>query len=92
MELAARQGPGTGNPERRTATRHRVFKGATLTYNKGYGALECTVRNLSERGARLSLGETIGLPPSFDLTISGEQPRPARVVWRSMIAAGVAFC
>lgn len=91
MDLARQNGSSNSNPERRATVRQRVFKGATLTYNRGFGALECTVRNQSDSGARLSLGETIGLPPQFELTIAGEQPRSARVIWRSMIAAGVAF-
>lgn len=71
--------------------RQRVLKGATLTYNRGFCALECTVRNRSDTGARLAFGETMGLPPRFDLAVDGQQPRPARVVWRSMIAAGIVF-
>lgn len=79
-------------PERRSAMRHKVLKGATLSFNKGYGALECVVRNLSGRGARLHLGETTAVPNFFSLEIAGEQtPRSARVRWRSQTAVGVEF-
>lgn len=78
--------------ERRSATRHRVFKGGRLSFNKGYGALECVVRNLSERGARLALGETTAVPNAFDLEIAGEgMARTAHVRWRSPTAVGVEF-
>lgn len=78
--------------ERRSETRHRVFKGGRLSFNKGYGALECVVRNLSERGARLALGETTAVPNAFDLEIAGEgMARTAHVRWRSPTAVGVEF-
>ena len=78
--------------DRRQGDRRRVLKGARLTFNKGYGAFECVVRNLSEGGARLSLGDTSAVPSQFDLLITGEDaPRPATVRWREMTALGVSF-
>ena len=78
--------------DRRCETRHRVFKGGRLSFNKGYGALECVVRNLSDHGARLALGETTAVPNAFSLQISGEDVvRPAIVLWRSPSAVGLAF-
>lgn len=78
--------------ERRAAARRRVLKGATLTFNKGYGALECIVRNQSESGALLAFGETAAVPPFFALAINGEQAsRHARVRWRTQTLVGVAF-
>lgn len=78
--------------ERRSSTRYRVFKGGRLSFNKGYGALECLVRNLSDRGARLALGETTAVPKAFSLEIAGEGiSRSAIVRWRSPAAVGVEF-
>jgi len=78
--------------ERRTTPRRRVLKGARLSFNKGYGALECTVRNESGTGALLVFGETAAVPASFDLTISGSDGlRPARVRWRTPTLVGVEF-
>ncbi len=77
--------------ERRAATRRRVLKGGTLSFNKGYGALECVVRNESPGGALLSFGETSAVPAAFDLTIKGGEKRQARVRWRNMTLVGVAF-
>lgn len=78
--------------DRRGETRRRVLKGARLAFNKGYGAMECVVRNQSERGARLVLGDTMGVPSRFDLEISGEGDlRPATVRWRTGEAVGIAF-
>lgn len=78
--------------ERRGTERHRVFKGATLSFNKGYGAFECVVKNLSDGGARLSFGETSAVPNQFSLQLSGDNARrPAIVRWRTINAIGISF-
>jgi hypothetical protein len=78
--------------ERRGASRRRVLKGATLSFNKGYGALECVVRNESEKGALLCFGETSAVPPAFGLTIKGSDvTHAAQVRWRTMTLVGVEF-
>ena len=81
-----------GNAERRSQPRQRVLKGAIIRCNKGYGALECVVRNLSENGARLAFGETTAVPAVFDLKIAGnEDVREARVRWRTPDSVGISF-
>ncbi|MBX3570214.1 MAG: PilZ domain-containing protein [Rhizobiaceae bacterium] len=78
--------------DRRTGDRRRVLKGGRLSFNNGFGAFECVVRNLSARGARLSFGDTSAVPNAFDLLITGEdKARSATVRWREMTAIGVAF-
>lgn len=78
--------------DRRAEPRMRALKGATLSFNRGYGALECVVRNLSGRGARLSFGDTSAVPPNFTLRLSGEDKGRAAVVrWRTMRDVGISF-
>jgi hypothetical protein len=78
--------------ERRAAPRHKVLKGATLRFNRGYGALECRVRNLSDTGARLAFGETAAVPPHFEFHLSGsDKPVPASVRWRGLEDVGIEF-
>src|SRR5690606_42159974 len=55
--------------ERRGAHRQRIFKGGVLRFNRGYGALECVVRDVSERGALLVFGDTAAVPSQFDLRV-----------------------
>ncbi len=78
--------------ERRMAQRHRVLKGGRLKFNKGYSVFECVVRNRSDLGALLALGDTSAIPARFDLDIVGEAaPRSVSLRWRSMSALGVSF-
>jgi PilZ domain len=78
--------------DRRTGQRHRVLKGGTLHFNKGYSSLECVVRDLSETGARIQMGETFGVPSRFTMSISGEDERiEASLRWRNSRSIGLSF-
>lgn len=78
--------------ERRSERRHRVLKGATITFNKGYGALQCVVRNMTENGALLAFGETTGIPPQFDIKFAGsDEVRRAHICWRRPQFVGISF-
>ena len=76
--------------EKRAARRHRVLKGATISFNgNGY---PCTVRNLSSCGAAIELDERADLPPSFMLTIESDRLiRRCHQVWSNERRIGVAF-
>ncbi|MBX3531057.1 MAG: PilZ domain-containing protein [Rhizobiaceae bacterium] len=78
--------------ERRGEQRSRMLKGGTLSFNKGYGALECVVRDLSAHGARLRFGDTSAVPQQFSLRVgTGGEWRNAEVRWRTMTDVGVAL-
>lgn len=83
--------PASAGHERRTEQRRRVLKGGLLTFNRGFGALECRVRNQSDGGALLNFGDTAAVPPSFTLRIGGDGPRFATVRWRSLSDIGVSL-
>jgi PilZ domain len=83
---------GFDGAERRGGQRHRVLKGGTLNFNKGYSSLECVVRDLSETGARIQMGETFGVPSRFTMLISGETERvEASLRWRNSRNIGLSF-
>jgi hypothetical protein len=86
LEMAMRQ-----EADRRGSPRRRVFKGATLRFNKGYGALECVVRNQSADGALLAFGDSAGVPAAFDIAIGSDAARPAQVRWRGVTEVGIAL-
>ena len=83
---------GFDGAERRSDQRHRVLKGGTLHFNKGYSSLECVVRDLSATGARIQMGETFGVPSRFTMSISGETTRiEASLRWRNARNIGLTF-
>ena len=77
--------------ERRAAPRYRVLKSGMLAFSGG-GGIDCMVRNISYRGARLDVAAPIGLPASFTLVIETDRfMRRCRAVWNSEKRIGVAF-
>jgi len=76
------------NDENRVAPRHRVLKGAKIEF--GGGAIDCTIRNLSETGAALDVTSPVGIPTEFTLVAEGVH-RPCRVIWRKERRIGITF-
>jgi len=77
--------------ERRTTPRHRTLKGGRLVINNGHSTFECTVRNLSEAGARIRLASVVGIPDSFDLLMDDGRKYGCTVIWRTAAEMGVTF-
>ena len=76
--------------EHRIAPRKRVLKAGTIEF--GGGAIDCTVRNLSDTGAALSVESPVGIPSDFNLIVaSDEVNRTCRVVWRKENRIGITF-
>ena len=77
--------------EARIAERTRVLLGGRIVYGQDF-TCECTIRDLSETGARLRLPASAGVPDSFTLIdLLHGQAYAARVAWRREDAVGVAF-
>ncbi|MEW6769153.1 MAG: PilZ domain-containing protein [Pseudomonadota bacterium] len=80
----------TDTTEKRSAPRHRVLKGGTISF--GGAGLDCTVRNVSDTGAGLDLAEVEQIPPSFKLAIAADNfLRRCRMVWSKGRRIGVKF-
>lgn len=76
--------------EHRIAPRQRVLKAGTIEF--GGGAIDCTVRNLSETGAALSVESPVGIPSEFKLIVDSDRvSRACRVVWRKESRIGITF-
>jgi PilZ domain len=76
--------------EHRTAPRRRLLKAGKIAF--GGGAIDCTVRNLSETGAALEVASPVGIPERFTLMIEVNHIHvPCRVVWRKKTRIGVRF-
>lgn len=78
--------------EHRKGPRHRALKGAHIAF-KGHGAaIDCVVRDLSDRGACLKVESAVGIPETFDLVFDRYHTvRPCRVIWRKHTRIGVEF-
>jgi len=77
--------------ERRATIRHRTLKGGRVVTNAGYSTYDCTVRNLSEAGARLRVASIVGSPDEFELAMDDGRKYACHVVWRTEAELGVSF-
>ena len=78
--------------ERRPQLRKRVLLTGIVVYANGRFSFDCTFRNLSETGARVSVGKNTQFPSEFYLiNIRDRVAYEAKVVWNSGSEVGVAF-
>jgi len=78
--------------EQRNVHRHRVLKSGRISVGSRAPKIDCTVRDLSDTGARLIVpSSTFGIPGEFMLAIGDAAPRPCRVVHRTLSEIGVEF-
>jgi len=75
----------------RIAPRHRVLKTGSIQF--GGGAIDCTVRNVSEMtGAALEVVTPLFIPDRFTLFVPSDQfKRSCHIVWRKEKRIGIAF-
>lgn len=76
--------------ERRQVPRRTVLKGGRIAFNDGRSTIDCKVRNLSTRGAKLVVSSVVGIPDSFELLLDGAR-QPCRVTWKTPEKLGVEF-
>jgi hypothetical protein len=77
--------------ERRKSTRSRVLKSAKLVVARS-SIIDCVVRNLTNKGARIQIANTVELPKDFEMTFDGGYSiRQCRLVWRTVTETGVEF-
>jgi hypothetical protein len=78
--------------EHRSATRTRALLSGQIRFNGGMSTMDCLVRDLSEGGARLQIGDSVAIPARFDLYIAKkDQTHRAALQWRTREEIGVAF-
>jgi len=78
--------------QRRRFFRRRMLKGARISLDNSSSVFSCTVRDISERGARLEIGNTIPIPDDFMLTMEdGSASYRCKVRRRTMTTLGVEF-
>jgi hypothetical protein len=78
--------------ERRSIERTRILRNAKIIVDPRSPIVYCTVQNVSNTGACLSLASTFRLPDTFELTFeAGRSRRKCRVIWRTASKIGVTF-
>ena len=89
---------GRANPqtagirEHRSARRKHALKGARIIFNHGSSSFSCTIRDLSDGGAKLVVNSMVAIPSTFDLRFDdGSSPQHCSVQWTSGTAIGVRF-
>jgi hypothetical protein len=77
---------------KRRAPRHRVLKGAKISFHELGTSTDCIMRNVSDAGACLIVESQAGIPNDFDLVLdSGKAIKHCHVEWRSRTKIGVSF-
>ncbi|MDD7908929.1 PilZ domain-containing protein [Pseudovibrio exalbescens] len=78
--------------ERRRSRRRRTLKEGRVVFNDHSVVIDCTIRDLSDEGARLLLETTQDIPDEFFLYIVQHRQRAkVEVRWRTGDAMGVEF-
>lgn len=77
--------------EKRLAQRMRTLKGGKIVINNGFSTYDCTVRNLSEIGAKLTVASLLGVPETFQLAMDDGRRFNCETIWRKDSQIGVKF-
>src|SRR5438128_5171529 len=78
--------------ERRAGTRQKSFLQGRVYFNNRRSSVDCLVRDLSERGAKLKVSEAIAIPDVVELYIPNkDETFRARVEWRTGDEVGLGF-
>ncbi|WP_173947978.1 PilZ domain-containing protein [Microvirga terrae] len=78
--------------DRRNSTRRRSLLNGRIVFNNRCSVIECTVRDISETGAKISLAHPTSIPMEFELDIPSKGPPVrAHVMWSNGKECGVLF-
>jgi hypothetical protein len=78
--------------ERRQGRRQKTHLAGKIIYGANRLSMDCSIRDMSLGGARLSLGEPLGIPNEFELQLPARGTVfRAEVRWRRGREIGVKF-
>ena len=78
--------------ERRPNRRKKVLLTGIITYADGAHCFDCTIRDLSETGARLAVGKNAQFPSNFYLiNIRDRVAYDAQLIWNDGAQIGISF-
>lgn len=91
-EIPATEDRRAGEERRQIADRRRrTLLSAKVIYNKQQSVLSCTVRDLSENGAKLIFGVMPTCPKTFELVFGDGRARQCEIAYRAGNTIGVHF-
>jgi hypothetical protein len=75
---------------KRVTPRRRVLKAGLIVF--GDRTVDCTVRNLSPKGAALEVVSPLSIPDRFKLVVPTDHlTQPCHIIWRAEKRIGVVF-
>ena len=78
--------------QRRASIRSRTLLEGRVLLGSRVSPVECTVRDISETGARITFVDPVPLPPEFELQVPKRKiARQVRVVWSNEKSHGLMF-
>jgi hypothetical protein len=78
--------------ENRSSRRLRQLKAGIIVFNERRSTLACTIRDISDSGARLRLGSVVTLPEDFELIfVNDRKIVPVRKCWHTHPECGIVF-
>jgi hypothetical protein len=84
--------PGIAHPFKERAPRVRTFLTGKLVHGDGAFSVDCTVRDISEGGAKVMLIQNQSLPPSvFLVVVKYCTAYQSEIVWANFPARGLKF-
>ena len=69
LDSDRRRATRAGASPRRTNTRAKTLKSAKIVFNKNQSVIDCFVKDLSDTGAKLKMGDLIPVPKTFVLEL-----------------------
>lgn len=83
--------PGLTPEQRRAAKRMRVLKSAKIVFDD-WRAIDCTLRDVSETGAKVLVDSTNNIPKKFRLYFAADNTiRDVELAWKQHNMVGVHF-
>jgi hypothetical protein len=78
--------------ERRSEARRRALLRASVVYGGGRSSMDCIVRDLTSKGAKVKFAGPALVPPIFELRLlDRDEHRHARKIWVRDTEMGIAF-